>query len=150
MKSSNQEVKFNADFEIDELDLDANFQVGAVIRRYLKDGIKRAGHLKGMSRRGIAERMTELLGEPITENMINKYTRKASPYRFPLEYLPAFCKATGDFRLINFVPNLFGMKVLDSLESVKKEIKDIEMVEEQVQQRRKELEARLKEIRGAE
>ncbi|WP_341990330.1 hypothetical protein [Azorhizobium sp. AG788] len=49
-----------------------------------------------LSRSEIAQRMSFLLNETISEHMLNKWTSRSSEgWRFPMEYGPAFEEATG-------------------------------------------------------
>lgn len=67
-----------------------------LIRRYLVLAMKTD------SRVNIAFMMSARLGQEgaVTKSMLDKWTRKKDGYRFPLEYLPALCDVTGDYRLI--------------------------------------------------
>ena len=116
-----------------------NYQIGAVIRKKLNTAIEASGK----SRASIASEMTELIGEPITENMINKYTRCAERYRFPAEYLPALCAVTGDHQLIHLMARLMGLRIVESIEAIKKEINKYQQLEEESRRKREELQMKL-------
>ncbi len=63
-------------------------EVCAVLAKAMKDC--------PLSRSEIAARMSDLVGEPISEHMLNKWTsRSAEGWRFPFEYAAAFEVATG-------------------------------------------------------
>jgi hypothetical protein len=63
-------------------------EVCAVLARAIKDC--------PLSRAEIAARMSDLIGEAVSEHMLNKWTSKSSDgWRFPFEYAAAFEVATG-------------------------------------------------------
>lgn len=64
------------------------------------------------SRAEIAARMSDLLAEPITEHMLNKWTSKASDkWRFPTEFVLAFEEATGSQAVIRLLARKRGLKL---------------------------------------
>lgn len=68
--------------------LDMAAEVCAVLAKAMKEC--------PLSRSEIAARMSDLVGEAISEHMLNKWTsRSAEGWRFPFEYAAAFEVATG-------------------------------------------------------
>jgi len=70
------------------------------VRRLLRRSMKESSSDRAV----IAQRMTELLGRPITLSMLADFTRNARlkkkrQVRFPAAWIPAFCTVTGDDEL---------------------------------------------------
>ena len=103
------------------------------------------GAIKGcpLSRHQIAGEMSHLLGESITKEMIDSWTRESDeqngyPKRhIPAEYLPAFCQVTRCHEPLQIMCQLLGIFVLPGPEALRA---DIQKVDEQI----KELQAQKK------
>jgi hypothetical protein len=55
----------------------------------------------GMSREDVAAEMARLTGEPISRGHIDNWCSEGKrDWRFPLEYVTAFCVVTGDYGLV--------------------------------------------------
>ena len=68
-----------------------------------------------LSREQIAEHMSYVLGLQVTVIMLNCWTAESKDrHRFPLAFLPAFCHATGDQRLLECVAGKLGLAVADA------------------------------------
>jgi hypothetical protein len=68
-------------------------QRDARVRKAVTRSIEDSG---GLDRGQIAAEMTRLLGQGVTENMLNNYSSSAkNPHRFPLGFMAAFCAVTG-------------------------------------------------------
>lgn len=63
-----------------------------------------------LSREQIAERMSAATGVSITCQMLNCYSAESKEkHRFPAAFIPAFCRATGDLRLVHFLLGKFDL-----------------------------------------
>jgi hypothetical protein len=83
----------------------------ARIRDAVKDSIKECSK----SRAAIAEEMSYLLGERVTEQMLNCYTAESKQqHRFPLLFVPAFCVVTGSPELLSIAAFLLGFATIDA------------------------------------
>lgn len=70
--------------------------------------------LSGKSREQIARIMSTLTGEEITVRRLNSYAADSrDDFRFPLEYLPAFCAATGCSAVLRDVARRCGFALAD-------------------------------------
>jgi hypothetical protein len=66
------------------------------------------------SRTQIAEEMSYLLGDKVTDRMLASWTSGAmEKHRFPLHFSRAFCIATENWRLVRCVAELAGFTVID-------------------------------------
>lgn len=76
-------------------------------------GLDQARIERGRSREDVAARMSELTGERISKDMLNAMTADSHQgHRFPLQWLPAFAEATGDYTLLTQIAELVGAMVL--------------------------------------
>jgi len=70
--------------------------LGADLRRSLGEAIRRSRKTHAE----IAHEMTERLGQPVTQTMLNEFTRSGDregrEVRFPAAWVPAFCEVVGD------------------------------------------------------
>lgn len=77
-----------------------SLNMGAQIKNALTAALKGAG----LKRWEIAGRMSDYISTEITESMLNSWTADSKEgHRFPLEYIAAFCWATGDYTVIKMV-----------------------------------------------
>jgi hypothetical protein len=80
--------------------LPASFDVDATIRELVSEAIRDCNK----SRAQLADEMSYLTGERISEHMLNKYSADSkADHRFPLAFAAAFCHATGDGRLLEAI-----------------------------------------------
>ncbi len=88
----------------------------------------------------IAGRMGEYAGAEITESMLNAWTAESKEgHRFPLEFLPAFCRATGDYTLIEKVVRACGCYLIQSEEVAHLELGRITESKKQLAQRERQV-----------
>jgi hypothetical protein len=70
------------------------------------------------SREAIAEEMSHLIGTEITVAMLNTYTAESKRlHRFPAAWIPAFCTATGDSRLLQYLVQRTGYRMITEEEA---------------------------------
>jgi hypothetical protein len=77
-----------------------------------------AGLFKGgFSREAIAERMSHLVGREVTVAMLDTYTADSKRnHRFPAAWIPALCAATGDARLLQYLVQRTGYRMISQEE----------------------------------
>lgn len=69
------------------------------------------------SRERIADEMSHLVGTEITVVMLNAYTATSKRlHRFPAAWIPAFCTATGDSRLLQYLTQRTGFRMITNEE----------------------------------
>lgn len=96
------------------------------------------------SRAIIAARMSDLTGKTISEDMLNKWTSKASDgWRFPFEYAPAFEVATGSQILVTLLARKCRVLVMTP-----KDGRDAEIG--RMQRQKREIDVRLRKLLGDE
>jgi len=68
----------------------------------------------GLSREDVAAEMSRLTGEPITRAHLDNWCAESKrDWRFPLEYVTAFCVVTGDYGLVAAVLDGTGQGLAD-------------------------------------
>jgi len=102
-----------------------------VIER-LRASLRQAIKGSPLSRHQIAGEMSHLLGETITKEQIDSWTRESDemngrPARhIPAEYLPAFCMVTRDNSPIEVMGEVAGAFVLPGAEALRAEIQKLD------------------------
>lgn len=98
------------------------------LRTSLRNAIKQCP----FSRHQIAGEMSHLLGETITKEMIDSWTRESDELNsrrgrhVPAEYLPAFCKVTGCNEPLAVLGDAVGMFILPGPEALRAEIQRLD------------------------
>ncbi len=83
------------------------------VRNVVNASIKYAKKKKGYSREDIAIKMSEMTGVRVTENTLYKWTRKDKDgHRFPYEFANPLAEITGDPRILMFMAESAGLRVL--------------------------------------
>ena len=98
--------------------------------------------LKGcsQSRYQVAGRMSELLGQEITKAMLDAWTATSKHgHRFPAEFLPAFCFASGSYEPLRLLGRRCGCRVLETNEAIWAALAQIEKEKTELQQKEKQL-----------
>jgi hypothetical protein len=68
-----------------------------------------------MPRAEVATRMSEFLGEPVSEHMLNAYASQAREgHKISAARLMALLHVTGDIRLLQVLADPFGWSVIES------------------------------------
>lgn len=102
---------------------EASLNVQAQLRAALTKSIKRCT----LSRWEIAGRMSMLVGQEISKYMLDTWTAESKEgHRFPAEYLPAFCEATGSHRPLRILAQKAGVFVLPGPDALRSEIQKLE------------------------
>lgn len=85
---------------------------------------------EGRARREVAARMAEVLGRPVSEAMLNKWSSEGSEdHRIPLDAFIALIHATGAVKLTGFVAGEFGLTVIEGQYA---ELIEAQLIEEQM------------------
>jgi len=101
----------------------------------------------GKSREQIADEMTLYLGEEISVHMINSWVCQSKEnHRFPLEYLPAFRKATNSLEPLNITSLACGAFTLRGPDALRADIRKIEEQKQVKKEEEKALEAEKKRL----
>jgi len=97
-----------------------------------------------LSRHQIAGEMSHLIGETISKEMIDSWTRESDeingrPGRHvPAEYLPAFCQVTGSNEPLQVMGQMVGLFVMPGPEALRVEIQKLdEQIKKAQDQKRK-------------
>ena len=143
----------------DQLSLDRFFEIpktqdpvaGSLdISSQLRNALKTAITQSGKDRIYIAAEMTDLIfGEAgegeVTKSQLDSWTAPSRDgWRFPLEYLPAFVRATSAYWLLDLVAGFVGCKVLMGEQAALAEVGALEMQREKLEDRMR----RIKETVG--
>ena len=122
--------------------LNFNAQIRGLITEILK-GIP-------LKRWEIAGRMSDLVGIQITEHHLNAWSAGSKEgYRFPLEYLPAWCEVTGDYRLAEMISKGCKCYLVKSEEVLLLEIAKLQEEKKRLSDTEKAIQERLDQLRGA-
>lgn len=98
-----------------------------------------------LSRYQIAGRMSELLDAEISKAMIDAWTAESKEgHRFPAEYIPAFCAATGDISILELLCGSSNCQCVKSENQLKLELGILAAQEIALKERKKTLQARMK------
>lgn len=116
---------------------------GLAIRQLLSDLLKTSSR----NRFEIAARMSELVGQEVTKNQLDAWTAESrEPWRFPLEYLPAFEVACETHQVTTWLADLRGCKVLVGKEALDAEIGKLERLKEEAAKKIKHLKQAMGEM----
>ena len=97
----------------------------------------------------IAGRMSDLTGVAITEHHLNAWTAESKEgYRFPLEYLPAWCEVTGDYRVAELITKGCKCYLVKSEEVLLIEIAKIQEEKNRISKIEEAMQEKLKQLRG--
>lgn len=116
----------------------------AQLRAAISDSIDRSR----LPRQLIAEEMERLLGTdpdyPVSKALIDAWTAPSrSGWRLPALYVPAFCAATEDDRVLRLIVGKSGAKLMD--DEAESELGRLEAEALQIRERQKLLRAQLRE-----
>ena len=98
----------------------------------LKASLRNAIKNSTLSRHQIAGEISHLVNDSISKEMIDSWTRESDeingrPGRhIPAEYLPAFCKVTGDNEPLVIMGKMVGLFVLPGPEALRAEIQKLD------------------------
>ncbi|MEJ2725424.1 MAG: hypothetical protein P8175_12420 [Deltaproteobacteria bacterium] len=142
---------FVKDYSTSNPTTEARFKIIDQLRAALRSAIKGCPR----SRHEIAGEMSHLLGETVTKEMINSWTRESDDINgrtarhIPAEYLPAFCKVTGANEPLFVIGRVVGLFVLPGPDALRAEIQRLDEEIKKTQTRKKERLIFLKEMEKA-
>ena len=122
----------------------------------LRDSIRMAIKECPLSRHQIAGEMSHLLGETITKEQIDSWTRESDeingrPVRhIPAEYLPAFCKITESNEPLIVMGYPVGIFIMPGPEALRAEIQKLDELIKKNQDKKKKRLMFLKEMERSE
>lgn len=100
-------------------DLNIQFQVRECVSRMLKGA--------PVSRYGVAARMSELAGVNISKFMLDAWSAESKQYhRFPCEFVPALCEATGSTEILDILGRKAGIFCVPGPDALRSEIQRLE------------------------
>ena len=124
---------------------EANLICGLRIKKIISQAIKHSD----FSRIQVANRMSEDLGVEITQAMMDAWTAESkNGHRFPVEYLPAFVRATENWDLLMEVCRMCGGHFTRGKEILHVEMGKIRELEAQLKERKKAIERLLSEVKS--
>ena len=88
-----------------------SLDIGKEMKAALSDDVRHARDEQGreISRAQIAARMSDLLGDEITQTVIDNWTAPSHPHRLPVDYLPSWIRATGGRRAAEVISRTSGL-----------------------------------------
>jgi hypothetical protein len=119
------------------------------IQHQVKALISKALHDTSRSRFEVAARMSELLGQEVSKAMLDAWSAESKEYhRFPAEFIPAFCAATGSRELLRLLAERSGSFCLPGPDALRAEVKRIEEQIQELQDERRKRMTFLREMGG--
>lgn len=105
------------------------------LREELSRGLKQANNL---SRYEVAAKMSELVGVEISKSQLDSWTAESKEaHRFPAEYLPAFCAATGYKQPLRMMAEMIQCYLLESEEALLAELGKIDQEKRELTRKEK-------------
>lgn len=103
-----------------------------------------AAKLAELDRFDVAASVSRLSSRSMTKDMLDQYcANSADGKRFPLEALPALTVVTGDYRLLEFIAECCGCRILRGEEAMVAELGALAMQEKAIKDRLKHINAHL-------
>lgn len=94
-----------------------------VLRCALSDAVKNCPH----DRFQIAATMSRLVDQEITKYMLDSWLAESKEgHRFPAEFLPAFCRATGSTKPLQVLSEVAGLFAMAGPEALRAEIQKLD------------------------
>jgi hypothetical protein len=119
--------------------------IDAQIRGLVTQALKQTS----LSRYEVAGKMSELIGKEITKAMIDSWSAESKEnHRFPLAYLPAFCRATGSREILRFLADKCGGFYIESAEALYTELGRIEQQKKELLEKEKTIKMMIQRLKG--
>ncbi|MBY0572574.1 MAG: hypothetical protein K2P84_02740 [Undibacterium sp.] len=119
------------------VDVAGSLDIAHAVRDHLVD-VLAAAKAVGKDRFDIATVISRLSNRTMSKDMLDQYTaNSADSKRFPLEALPALILATGDFRLLEYVADRCGCRILRGEEAMMAELGALMVHEREIKERLK-------------
>lgn len=116
--------------------------VTARLNTAVKAGIKSAPK----SREQIADDMAKLAGCEVTAAMINNWTAESHPHRIPVDLLPAFCEAVGDFGPLLVLTDTAGIHTIEAPDKIRARLQKLEEQKQELDREKQKYAALLHEL----
>jgi len=127
--------------------LDINKEIKAAMSQDIRHAMDEHG--KYLSCNEVAARMSDLLGEQITEDTLYNWTAPSHSHKINAYQIPAFIIATGgQRRTVEAISKHSGLFLLPSPEALRAEIQQFRETENRAKNERRKREIYLKEIEG--
>ncbi len=122
-------------------DLSGSLDISTKLRAALSAAIKRSP----LSRHLIAGKMSDLMDRDITKAMLDSWTADSKDaWKFPAEYIPAFCLATEDTSLLELICSECKCLLVKTEDQLRLELGNIVEQEIALRERKKHLQSKLK------
>lgn len=120
-----------------------SLDIAHAVRDVLVDMLA-AAKIADQDRFDIATSISRLSNRSMTKDMLDQYcANSADGKRFPLEALPALTVTTGDFRLLEYLADCCGCRILRGEESMVAELGALAMQEKAIKDRLKHINSNL-------
>jgi len=127
--------------ELQEKEIQANFDIDAQLRRWLSTAIKASP----LSRFAIAARLSELQGREISKFQLDSWTAESKDgYRLPAEFIPALCFILNDLGGLRIQAAPLGVKIMENRDLMFLEYGRLRRMESAIRMKKKQLEKRLR------
>lgn len=131
------------DVPVAPIDEAGSLDIAHAVRDLLVD-ILSAAKTAGLDRYDVATMISRLSSRSLTKDMLDQYcANSAEGKRFPLEALPALILATGDYRLLEFIADRCGCRILRGEEAMVAELGALAMQEKAIKDRLKHINSHL-------
>ncbi|HEX2959105.1 MAG TPA: hypothetical protein VHO70_19875 [Chitinispirillaceae bacterium] len=121
--------------------LAGSLDISTKVRSALNAAIKKSP----LSRHLIAGRMSELLDRDITKAMLDAWTADSKDgWKFPAEYIPAFCVAVEDVSILDLLCNECKCLCVKTEDQLRLELGHIAAQEIALRERKKQLQSKMK------
>lgn len=126
---------------LENQDLSGSLDISTKLRAALSSAIKRSP----LSRHLIAGKMSDLMDRDITKAMLDSWTADSKDaWKFPAEYIPAFCLATEDTSLLELICSECKCLLVKTEDQLRLELGNIVEQEIALRERKKHLQSKLK------
>ncbi len=130
-----------------EADKEALTEGSANIREQLRLAMAEAIKRCELSRWEIAGKMSHLLGVEVSKYQIDAWTAESKEgHRLPAEYLPAFCRVTGDNRPLRMMAETAGLFAMPGPDALRAETQKIDEDIKRLQREKRKREMFLREM----
>ncbi|MEW6595689.1 MAG: hypothetical protein AB1413_12550 [Thermodesulfobacteriota bacterium] len=100
-----------------------------------------------LSRWEIAGQMSHLVGCEVSKYMLDAWTAESKDgHRMPAEYLPAFCKVTGDLAPLRIMAETAGLFALPGPDALRSEIRRLDEEAKRIREEKRKRELFLREM----
>lgn len=126
---------------LENQDLSGSLDISTKLRAALSAAIKRSP----LSRHLIAGKMSDLMDRDITKAMLDSWTADSKDaWKFPAEYIPAFCLATEDTSILELICSECKCLLVKTEDQLRLELGNIVEQEIALRERKKHLQSKLK------